>query len=774
MQRFFRYGLALGWVLGFLLLLPQSALRAQDQPTGTLRGEVLSDGRGPVSGARITLRGHESTAVSDARGRFVLSGVPPGEHYIEVSAMGFVAGAVSGTVRAGDAATIEVILTPSAFVLDEMVVTAQFGPTDARSSVHRVRTIRGDVAREQGSTDLAEVLSSALNARVFQDAVMGRNLTLQGISGQNVKILMDGVPLVSGEGNQVDLSQLDLSRIERVEIIEGPLSVLYGTNALAGTVNLISRRGTPGRGFDVTTSLFMESVGQLDAELTTQGTWRGTQLEGSLTRGEFSGFSSLEQERTQNWNPRTRYAGTLRSVRPLGTLSAALTYRLSHESSVGLGVPIRTPFFDIAQDRHHGTVRHLGDLTLSGWLNTDRYVELIAGYQEYRTRSERFMVDLRNGGRQRTEDPRDHAEQTFGAWTSRAAVSQAGIAEGRLSIQTGWDVSVNGSAGERVSAERASLVDAGLFGSLNVRLLDGFEVQPALRVLHNNLFDASEVDFLGAGLPVVPSLHLRVAPAERLVARASYAQGFRAPSVRELYYYFHDANHSIDGNPDLKAETAQNLSASLAISGKGAGVSWELEPSVFQNRINNRIYLLQKESLAPGEENKVARTYVNVPSFETAGGTVRLRMSRAGEGYLQPYLGLLSRSGSISLGERFWSREAGFDSRVPLLGRPERLHLEYKYNGPIAEFSLVEGEVVDRTVQGYHLMDASASRDFARHGLTLSGGVKNLLDVIDVKQTGAGTESLVARGSRRPVVSVGWGRTVFLRVTWSPRRGRTL
>ena len=60
------------------------------------------------------------------------------------------------------------------------------------------------------------------------------------MSGENVKIMIDGVPVIGRQNGNLDLSQLNLLGIEHVEIIEGPLSVNYGNNALVGTINLIA------------------------------------------------------------------------------------------------------------------------------------------------------------------------------------------------------------------------------------------------------------------------------------------------------------------------------------------------------------------------------------------------------------------------------------------------------------------------------------------------------------------------------------------------------
>ena len=125
--------------------------------------------------------------------------------------------------------------------LDETVVTAQYAPGSTEKSVHKMKVISRKEIDARGSVNLRDVLANENNIRISQDNVLGSSLSMQGISGQNVKILLDGVPLIGRLNGNLDLSQINLNNIERIEIIEGPLSVNYGTDALAGTINLISQ-----------------------------------------------------------------------------------------------------------------------------------------------------------------------------------------------------------------------------------------------------------------------------------------------------------------------------------------------------------------------------------------------------------------------------------------------------------------------------------------------------------------------------------------------------
>lgn len=147
------------------------------------------------------------------------------------------------------------------YLLNEVVITGQITPTMIDESVHQVRVITAEKIQDQGAVTLRDVLQNETNIRVSQDNILGTSMSIQGISGQNVKILIDGVPVIGRLGGNIDLSQINLQNIERIEIIEGPLSVNYGTDALAGTINLITKKIQKNK-HELTISEYYESVGQ--------------------------------------------------------------------------------------------------------------------------------------------------------------------------------------------------------------------------------------------------------------------------------------------------------------------------------------------------------------------------------------------------------------------------------------------------------------------------------------------------------------------------------
>lgn len=124
------------------------------------------------------------------------------------------------------------------------MVTGQFSPQSMRNSLYKVRTVNSEQIRQKVPTSVQSLLNTEIGIRLSNDMALGEtDFELMGMSGNNVKILLDGIPLIDRGATKQSLSQLDVNSIERVEIVEGPMSVVYGTDALAGVINIITKRG---------------------------------------------------------------------------------------------------------------------------------------------------------------------------------------------------------------------------------------------------------------------------------------------------------------------------------------------------------------------------------------------------------------------------------------------------------------------------------------------------------------------------------------------------
>lgn len=132
-------------------------------------------------------------------------------------------------------------------LLPPVVVTATRLPTAADKVTSSVTVITGDELRERGLATVADALRDVPGAAVVRQGSFGgvTSLFLRGGESRYVKVLVDGVP-VNQPGGLYDFSSLTTDNVERIEVVRGPASVLYGSDAVAGVVQVFTRRGGTG------------------------------------------------------------------------------------------------------------------------------------------------------------------------------------------------------------------------------------------------------------------------------------------------------------------------------------------------------------------------------------------------------------------------------------------------------------------------------------------------------------------------------------------------
>ncbi|MDR3094270.1 MAG: TonB-dependent receptor plug domain-containing protein, partial [Bacteroidales bacterium] len=205
------------------------------------------------------------------------------------------------------------------YAISEVVVTGQYEPQSLKNSVFQVRTVTRDVIRQRGANGVLAALNTELGFRFSNDMALGEtDVQMMGMSGQNVKVLLDGVPLIDRGGTKQSLSQIDIHTIERIEIVEGPMSVVYGTDALAGVINLISRNVSTAHPLSINVRVQEESAGREYHPATGNGIHNesvsiaykhanGFNAGGSFSRNTFGGWAGDYTGRAKEWKPKDQW-----------------------------------------------------------------------------------------------------------------------------------------------------------------------------------------------------------------------------------------------------------------------------------------------------------------------------------------------------------------------------------------------------------------------------------------------------------------------------------
>lgn len=229
-------------IISFIALL-SSSLSAQSK--AVLTGSVSDAETGePLAGARIEIKHTNIVAGADAGGHFEIKNLPAGQHTIICSLGGYGQKEEVVAIEAGQTKTISFALRLRTNNLEEVVVTGtgtRYRLVDAPVATE-VLTAK-DIASFSAPT--SEALLQGLSPSFdFGPNLMGSFMQLNGLSSKYILILIDGKRVYGDVGGQADLSRISPDQIERIELVKGASSSLYGSDAIAGVINVITKKNT--------------------------------------------------------------------------------------------------------------------------------------------------------------------------------------------------------------------------------------------------------------------------------------------------------------------------------------------------------------------------------------------------------------------------------------------------------------------------------------------------------------------------------------------------
>lgn len=212
---------------------------------GEITGRVLTTGQAAVDLATVYLKGTTIGTVADAEGHFRLE-APSGEYQLVASALGYQTVERKISLPAGGRLDETLVMPPAVEELEEVVVVSNGVSRVKRSAFNAVAL---DTRALQNTTrSLSEALSKVPGLKVREAGGVGSDmqLSLDGFSGKHVKIFIDGVPQ-EGVGSSFGLNNIPANFAERIEVYKGVVPVGFGTDAIGGVINIVTKKGTRAR-----------------------------------------------------------------------------------------------------------------------------------------------------------------------------------------------------------------------------------------------------------------------------------------------------------------------------------------------------------------------------------------------------------------------------------------------------------------------------------------------------------------------------------------------
>jgi outer membrane receptor for ferrienterochelin and colicins len=515
LKKLIKYCLAV--VLGSSLAYGQATV-------GTITGTLTDvENSQPVVGANVTLRGTFIGSTTDVKGRFTLRRITPGTYTVVVSMLGYERLVIGGiAVRAGETRTMEIPIRSVPLQADPVVVTASRREQSLQEVPVSLSTVTARAISDRNIVNLDEALRFVPGVNMLSDQVNIRGSTgySRGV-GSRVLILLDGLPYITGDTGEINWESIPMFSVDRVEVVKGAGSALYGSSALGGVINVITKEisSQPELRFRLFSGLY-DKPRYAEWEWTTKPRFNsGLFLSYSGTGGPVSYLVSAARTVDESFRENDAYHRW--------SLFAKARYVLSSSRSISVAVNYI--------DRSHGNFfwwkslrepLRPADSQRDGLVNSKRG-NISLAYNEFVTDKFFYTAKLIYFGNFWRDDSAGRVNNVSASHLISTDV-QATYELSRPHVLT---------FGFAANYDRVS---ANLFGEhpgfgAAVYAQDEITPAPGLKVTAGLRFDWQKVSVLAPTSQLNPKLGVVYMPDKETSIRGSIGSGFRYPAIGELY-----------------------------------------------------------------------------------------------------------------------------------------------------------------------------------------------------------------------------------------------
>lgn len=537
----------------FLLLILQLAVQSLSaSPQTTVSGTVKDNKGYPLSGAVVTVAGYNGPySVVGDDGKYSISVPDNADVLLRFQFLGYLTQEIS--LEKVKDNVLDVVLEEDLMNLETVVVTGTRTPRLLKESPILTRVITSLDIQRIDALNIGDLLESELPGIEFSYAMDQQvTLNMQGFGGNSVLFLVDGERIAGETLDNIDYNRLNLDNVQRVEIVKGAASSLYGSNAVGGVVNLISAGAT--EPWSVNANIrygthneqrYGGSVGFISGKFN------------SLTNAQYTSIDSYEMPAAGDYN--TFYGGYNWSIKE----------RLQYMPLNGLKFTARAGYFFRERDLQSGTKDRYRDFSggLKGdWdINDRNRLEVSYSYDQY-DKSDYLLFN--------NTDVRDYSNVQHAV---RSVYTYSLGKDGQHTIIFGGDYMRDYLMSYQFEGNGYYIQHtADVFGQLEAKLSERWNLIGGLRY---DFFSQKRLSHFSPKLSLMYRL-------KNWSFRGSYSGGFRAPTLKEMYMSFDMANiFMIYGNPDLEPESSENFSLSAEYNWKYLSAS----VSGFYNFVDNRI-----------------------------------------------------------------------------------------------------------------------------------------------------------------------------------------
>ncbi|MCW9707555.1 TonB-dependent receptor [Fodinibius salsisoli] len=521
---------------GFIFL----AINFTQAQTGTVNGSVTHDGK-PLPGVNISLPDIQKGASTNAEGFYKINNIPEGSYTLRATFIGYKEFTTNISINAGQTTPVDITLKKATSQMNEMVVTGTMRKTYVKDSPVKVEVVNTEKLTQGKTSSNFMDLVGSVNGLTTQlnCGVCGTNaIRINGVEGPNTAVLIDGMPIMGALASVYGLNGISPSIIDQVEVIKGPQSTLYGTQALGGVVNIITKN-------PATTPTFSADV---YGKSTEEG---NIDIAASPKIGRFKGFISGNTLRMENYfdHNNDQFNDVAKNSR-ISLFGKGTLEGKNGEQRMN----IAAKFYD--ENRTGGVKAFTDDM---------RGSDQIYGESIYTRRAE-LMTDYRPAGL-------DERLRFSGAFTYHDQDSYYGTEhydarQGIIYGQSTWDQPVSESfqllTGATLRYQTYNDNTPATSDGTNRRFIPGLFAQGELSLGEVTLLGGLRVDHHEEhGFVTAPRLSAKYSPTELMTLRASGGTGFRVVNVFTEDHAALTGSREVVFTEDLDPERSRSVTASI-------------------------------------------------------------------------------------------------------------------------------------------------------------------------------------------------------------------
>jgi len=560
----------------FLFFLFLAELCSQD--FGQVVGRVIDANTGePLVGVNILIQNTFMGTSTDNNGQFVLSDLKPEKYTLVISMIGYRKESIEAIImEPGKIVKLDIQLKQDVLVTPQVVVTASRKKQDIMESPLSIAVLGPQLIQEKGAITLEEILPYEAGVTSVKGQLNIRGATGYTLgAGSRSLVLIDGVPLLGSAAGNISWTVIPASEIAQIEIVKSGGSALYGSSAMGGVMNIITRNApsTPETRVRVKMGRYSEPKYDQWKWQNTPGKFYTTELTHTHPFGNHSAWLRIQRNSTDgytelNWKEWVNLTGKIK-------LNYGTRYNVSLYANYIKDEGGIESLWKSAADPFEASLKSKNDHGEGNKLNLNGFFNYIY--------SPNTIVKIKGS----------HYHVFWQNYGSNTSFSRENSYFGEAQISTNWTNSFHTTAG--IVLKQAS-IDAKIFGEhQNFSTATYLSLQHRLShkttITIGSRWEDYYVDGEVITRALAPKLAVNWKHNQWLALRSSVGKGFRVPTVAELFSEDQLNVFRIEPNPNLKTETSLSYEAGSTIMLQSGSLFnlLRLDGAIFVNVFKNLI-----------------------------------------------------------------------------------------------------------------------------------------------------------------------------------------